>query len=154
MSFQRIFLALISAAGIVATFLPWYTTSSGLSVTGVGGTGEIGDGWVTLGLFALALISGVVGNIKEPIEKTKFACAVAGTVNAAIGVLNVTNIYNAYDNISGYSVTIGIGLYLLMAMGVGLCVISFISFKKKPKREKETKLQRDLRKKDERENRY
>lgn len=126
MSKQRIILLITSIIGMVATFLPWASVL-GISVSGTGAAGQPGDGWLTLGIFAVPLIISIIGERTEPLGKTKFACVVAGVINTIIGIIKITDLNSVGGGMFG--VSIGFGLYLLIIAGVGVCVVSFLKLK-------------------------
>ncbi|MDA0355913.1 MAG: hypothetical protein O2796_01635 [Bacteroidetes bacterium] len=113
MSTQKIALLVVSALGIASSFLPWVTVSLmgfSKSVSGMDG----GDGVLSLILFAVIILLVLVGTYKKGFGKIVVSILALGC--AAIGVYDTLN---AKDK-AGEMAEIGIGLYLLIAAGLGV----------------------------------
>jgi hypothetical protein len=135
--------AFLAAAdlGIIATFLPWEK----ISVLGVvsdtnSGTeivesvlGTKGVGWVSLLLFAIAAIICFAGKRALPISAgKKWTVMVMGLLTCIIGVhtyLDVTQKAILNPQESGgitFESSAGIGIYLVIAAGLALVVMSLL----------------------------
>lgn len=129
---QRIVVGIASGLGIISTFLPW----ARLPIVGtIDGTFN-GDGWLTLGLYAVA----VVCIFREPhgqmlAGRPKLAAGLCSILASLIGLYTLLNIGNARraiddDNLFGAAIKgsfrTGIGLYLVVLCGIvaGLAVFA------------------------------
>jgi hypothetical protein len=83
-SSQRWVLIVAAAAWTLCTFLPWINIPIRGSVAGTEG-----DGWITLGIFALALLITLTGT---PGLVRRICIRLAGDIASAIGVYDAANI--------------------------------------------------------------
>jgi len=129
---QRIALAVAACLGGAATFMPW----ANLPIVGnIDGT--VGDGWVTLGLFAIALAAAFLGNRSEAVGGfAQLSAIIASVIAAGIGVHKITTLNSLVSQLQGdaaeetlegaigglmaQSIRPQFGLYLLILAGV-LC---------------------------------
>lgn len=125
---QRLYIIVISANGMLGTFLPWIQSSAGHAAIGTSG-----PGWITFGCYAVAILVALQGPLYEA-TRFSFVAAIAGFVASALGFFTVTVFRNkmgeeaAADAARGMSVSLGIGLYLATFAGVGLCIVAIVSY--------------------------
>jgi hypothetical protein len=129
---QRIVLAILAVIGMIASFMPWFTVT--VKVLGESESETINgiklDGFFTLIIFIVILIIAILGKRTIALGKIKYLCCILGIITAFIGfVARKTNI-DAFESESSlmYSqeLTVGIGLYLVIFMGIGVILASFI----------------------------
>jgi len=128
---QRIIVGIASGVGMVSTFLPW----ARIPIVGtIDGTFN-GDGWITLGLYAAA----VVCVFREPHGKMfagrqKLVAGICPALAALIGIYTLSNIGNARRAIDDHnlfgaaikgSFQAGIGLYFVALCGIVAAVAVF-----------------------------
>lgn len=110
---KRMFILVVAVAGMIGTFLPW-ASAFGFSVSGTEG-----DGWITLGLFAIGgAIVLFAGNRAEALSKGKLAGV---WITAALAALIALHKIFTKDPI----ITIGIGLYLIAIAGIAQILLAF-----------------------------
>lgn len=99
-------------AGAIGSFLPWVSAFGVLSVNGIDG----GDGWITLALFAGALIAALGGKLR-----------LAGGLGLAAGLLGIYEIVNVKKELGALSglAPIGSGLYLIVGAGLVIAALGF-----------------------------
>jgi hypothetical protein len=120
---QRVVIIVAAIAGALATFLPW------INVPIVGSVpGTAGDGWITLGISAFAaLLSLGRGQISIA---PRVLIVLAGMAMAAIGGFDALGVVKAkaemgeeagqFGEVMAKAVTVGAGLYLVIAAGLAL----------------------------------
>lgn len=87
---------------MLATFLPWVSLGSLAAAAGTEG-----DGWLTLGLFALTLLSSVLGARAERMStRQRFWIVVVSILSALIAIHDLTGVHDI-----GFA-SVGAGLYL------------------------------------------
>ncbi|MBN2571990.1 MAG: hypothetical protein JXA68_07670 [Ignavibacteriales bacterium] len=140
MNKQKLVIIIIAALGVVSTFLPWATVKlyASISINGTNG----GDGWITLGLFAIAGTLSLIGDRKRPLNGTyKIITMVAGLVAAVVGILNIVNMRSKLSEISNQNffgdqlkdmVSTGFGLWLIVICGLALAIVIYLMREKKP----------------------
>jgi hypothetical protein len=113
--------------GGIGTFLPWAQVPFLGTVNGTEG-----DGWITLGLFAVPLILALTGESQVSLKRTKLIFAsVASFIAAIIGFIDlndITSITGGNDMISqmmGDMVSVGSGLYVIIIAGIALPILAF-----------------------------
>jgi hypothetical protein len=119
-SSQRVVLMVAAAAGMLGTFLPWVNIPIRGSVAGTEG-----DGWITLGLFAIALVVALSG---VPGLGRRICMGLAGVAASAIGVHDAANVFalkaemsaegDRFSETLASSVSVGGGLYLVIIAGL------------------------------------
>lgn len=129
---QRWVLIIAAAAGMLGTFLPWINIPLRGAVSGTEG-----DGWITLGFFALALFITLTGT---PGLGRRLCIGLAGLVASAMGVYDVANISARKAEMASdggrlaealaNSISIGAGLYLVIIAGL---VVALGALVHKPK---------------------
>ena len=117
---QRWVLIVAAAAGMLGTFLPWINIPIRGAVAGTEG-----DGWITLGFFALALLITLTGT---PGLGRRIAIGLTGVIASAIGVHDAANISARKSELASEggrfaeaianSISIGAGLYLVIIAGL------------------------------------
>jgi hypothetical protein len=127
---QRLAAMIAAAIGMIATFLPWVTGSMVGSVAGT-----VGDGWISFGLFAIALILALLGDRTQPmVGGRRMGVAILGLLTAVYGVWKMMDFKSTFDSVSGTelgaeiasSFAIGIGVYLVIAAGALLLILPFM----------------------------
>jgi len=131
---QRIAIAAISGLGIISTFLPW--AHAGMLTV----TGTQGDGWITLALFLPGLLLLLSGTKTESLTyTTKIGISIPAAIAVVIGVYKISEFQSRIDDLAksntfgsliSVSTRIGIGLYLLVAAGVGIIAIACFFFRR------------------------
>lgn len=101
---HRVVVICAAAAGMLATFLPW------VSLGGLGSqAGTAGDGWITLVLFALALLFAVLGTRPQPPHiGLRVGMVLVAWLAALVGLHDLTGLKDVSWNI------VGPGLYLVV----------------------------------------
>ena len=120
-SIKSIIAAVAGLVGMIATFLPWLSTSAfGISVSA---KGSDGDGWISFICFAVVLSIAIVELFKKAMW-TKIVITVA----AAIATLIV-----AIDMINGLNngLTINVGIYLGLIAGVAGIITPWLPIDKR-----------------------
>ena len=117
---QRIALLVIALVGMIGTFLPW------INVLGASCNGTVGDGWITLGLYAPVVLMALVGSWKKSWQGAWFiALAIPSLLASAVGVYDIANFYIKLGPLAQLC-TVGVGLYLVAAAGVALVFFALI----------------------------
>jgi hypothetical protein len=129
---QRIIVIVIAALGMLATFMPWVKAPIIGSVDGTDG-----DGWITLVLFAVALVMGLLGDRTQKIETKKmYIASIATAIAALVGIWDIIDAKSTIKDISGIfseslNISVGYGLYLIVLAGLAMPVYLFVDRKKK-----------------------
>lgn len=129
MNKQRLFILILSGAGILSTFLPWVYVPIFGSVSGA-----MGDGWITLILFLPSLIMSLIGEKQLQIsgQKLIFSTVPAG-IAGIIGLWKIIEFKSKMNGVSdnpyamavSASIGIGIGLYLVALSGILLPILAY-----------------------------
>lgn len=129
MSSQQVVLIVAAAAGMLGTFLPWINIPIRGSVAGTEG-----DGWITLAIFAIALLVTLSGT---PGIGRRIWIGLAGVAAAVVGGYDAANIMarkselaaegNRFAEALASSVSIGAGLYLVIVAGLVVALGSMLS---------------------------
>lgn len=139
MNKQKLVIVIIAAIGTISTFLPWATIKfyNSISINGTNG----GDGWISLGLFAIAGILSIIGDKTKPLNGTyKIIIAIVGVIAAIIGILNIINMRSQLSEIGNENpfsdqlkeaISTGFGLWLIVVCGVALLVVIYMMKEKK-----------------------
>lgn len=125
MNKQRLFILAAAVVGIVASFLPWITLPMG-SISGIKG-----DGWLTLILFLVPTIISVLGNRNGRLSRTNLYIAMGPALLAGLmGLYKIIDFNTSLpsgDNPFALGIrsamSIGIGLYLVVAAGLAVPAI-------------------------------
>lgn len=128
---QRLFIAIAAGIGMLATFLPWMHAPIVGSINGTAG-----DGWITFGLFAIALIIALVGAKASALSnKLVVAALVPPALAGLIGLWKIIDFHNKMgalandDNpfaaVMAQAVGVDIGLYLVVIAGIAIPPIAF-----------------------------
>ena len=125
MNKQRLFILGSAVLGIVESFLPWINLPFG-SVSGLKG-----DGWLTLILFLVPTIMSVLGNRTTTLSRTNlYICMGPALLSSLIGLYKIIDFNSSLpdgDNPIALGVrstlSIGIGLYLVVAAGIAVPAI-------------------------------
>jgi hypothetical protein len=113
-----------SLIALIGSFLTWATISGGGVSVNVGGTTEGGDGVITL-IVAIATAAAAIF-LKN--KARMITVVIGGAILAIVGVVNVLDINSTatdYGDI-GVSVSVGIGLWMVLAGGVVAVVGAFL----------------------------
>lgn len=116
---------------MLATFLPWVHAPIIGSVFGTAG-----DGWITLVLFIPAMVLALSGTKLYPVMGgARLGAAIPAGIAAFIGLEKIVSFKskmgdlprdNPFAQALSASVQIGIGIYLLIAAGITLVVLSWV----------------------------
>ena len=135
MNKQRLAILITSCIGIIATFLPWVQ----LPIVGAI-NGTEGDGWITCVFFAIALATSLLGNReKKLIGIEQIVATIASLIAGIIGIWKIVDFNSAMSGMEdnpfaealSSTVSIGIGLYLVIIAGLLIAVFSFLVKDKK-----------------------
>lgn len=130
MNKQRLSLLVIAAVGVVATYLPWAKAPFNSSIKGT----ELG-GWITMALFFVVIVSSIIGDRTKTIVKNQgmvsLAASVLAGLYAAWRVLDLSGLFtnNAIEKVMSSTISIGIGLYLVILAAIGSIIVN-IAMKK------------------------
>lgn len=122
LSTQRKVVAGGSAAGMLATFLPWVNAPIVGSVSGTEG-----DGWITLLIFVVPLVLALRGDkLTFLTKRDSYIAAAAAVVAGLIGLYKIMDVNKAKDSLNGEgfgffvsnSISVGFGLYLLVLAAI------------------------------------
>jgi hypothetical protein len=141
---QRIAILLITAAGMAGTFLPWLTFGgvfAGVSIHGI-----FGDGLISLGLFAVAAVTALVGDRGRSWQGGGFiAFTIPALLASALGIYHIVDLYvkrssaSASGEIDLFALANpGVGLYLVAAAGIALVATAFALQGRPASRRRET----------------
>ena len=124
---QKIAILITALIGGIGTFLPWAEVPFLGTINGTEG-----DGWITLGLFAVPIILALTGQSKVSLKGTKLiAASIASFIAAIIGFIDLNDISSltgGNDMISqmmGDMVSVGSGLYVIIIAGIALPILAF-----------------------------
>jgi hypothetical protein len=114
---QRLALIVATLAGIASTFLPW------AKVFGMSINGTVGDGWISLGIFAIIAILVLLGNKNMPLNGGMLiATIVMALLALGLGVYEIMNIRKSVGDL----VEIGFGLYILIAAAAACLILPVV----------------------------
>ena len=135
MNKQRLAILITSCIGIIATFLPWVQ----LPIVGAI-NGTEGDGWITCVFFDIALAKNLLGNReKKLIGIEQIVETIASLIAGIIGIWKIVDFNSAMSGMEdnplaealSSTVSIGIGLYLVIIAGLLIPLFSFLVKDKK-----------------------
>lgn len=128
---QRIAIACAAGMGMIATFLPWVKAPILGTVDGTAG-----DGWITFGLYAVALIMAFVGDRRELLSGGKrLGAVIPAALASVIGIWKIVDFKARMSDVPkdspfaealAQTVQLGAGLYLVVIAGIALVVLSFV----------------------------
>jgi len=126
---QRMFIVVAAVIGVVSCFLPWVNAPIVGAISGTQGT----DGWIVLGLFGVAAGLSLLGERAQPMATGPGVVAGAlGAIAAGIGLWKIIAFHekmkdlgadNAFAKALSSTVSVGVGLYLVVAAGVAIPII-------------------------------
>jgi hypothetical protein len=126
---QRMFIVVAAVIGVVSCFLPWVNAPIVGAISGTQGT----DGWIVLGLFGLAAGLSLLGERAQPLATGPGVVAGAlGAIAAGVGLWKIIAFHekmkdlgadNAFAKALSSTVSVGVGLYLVVAAGVAIPII-------------------------------
>jgi hypothetical protein len=132
MNKQRGIILIFSILGIIAAFLPHYSSTvlftSPIEFLGV----DMISGRITLAAFLASVIFCFTDKKSKPFTKARVLNTIAGLITVLItlgmyAMIDITKSDNLLFNFFGIGITkIEIGGYLTLAAGIGICVTSFI----------------------------
>ena len=128
----RIMVAIATVIGMVGTFMPW----ARMGVITI--DGSVGDGWITLAFFGVALLVALIGQ-RDKLLRGGGAVTVCllGLVNAGIGISKLTSFSGLREDLGDaglfgsllQAVTKpGEGLYVIIAAGLVCTALAVYSF--------------------------
>ncbi|MDA9775431.1 hypothetical protein N9B67_03810 [Algibacter sp.] len=135
MNKQRLAILTVAGLGVLATFLPWVKVPILGSVNGTQG-----DGWITLVLFAIAILISLSKDKTKAIEGgLLYAAILPGGLAGALGLWKIIDFNSKMEELGGNvmaeaigsTVSIGIGLYLVVLAGIALPIVGFLIKDKK-----------------------
>ena len=135
MNKQRLAILIVAGLGVLATFLPWVKVPIIGSVNGTQG-----DGWITLVLFAIAILISLSKDKTKAIEGGRlYAAILPGGLAGALGLWKIIDFNSKMEELGGNvmaeaigsTVSIGIGLYLVVLAGIALPIVGFLIKDKK-----------------------
>jgi hypothetical protein len=110
---QKLLMLVAASLGAFSSFLPWV---SGI-VTAIGVQGP--DGWLSMGLFAPAIVLAVKAPRHLPmVGGERLAAVICAGLAGLVAFWKITSLNNPF-------VGIGIGLYLIVAMAVTIGIIGW-----------------------------
>ena len=134
MNRQRIGILIIAIIGMLATFLPWVTATSTIDLTLLGTksfTKTISTnlyGAITFIMFSISLVISLLGDRTKALNQNQFYAVISPSIIA--GIIGVWKIISTTPNdalkTTGFSVSIGIGLYLVVFAGLLLPIITLL----------------------------
>ena len=129
MNNQRIAILFAAGLGMLATFLPWIHVPIVGSIDGIHGKGH---GWFTFILYLITLIIYVVSKQSEPVSGTRIIIAVTTSLYASMrGLSEISQFnseFNGKNSVNPFakalieSVSIEVGLYLVILAGIGVTI--------------------------------
>ena len=139
---QRLAVAIAAAVGGIATFLPWATVPIMGTVDGT-----VGDGWITLGLFAGVVAAALLGQRSQQMAGlAQLGGGVLSTVAGGIGVAKIMHFRQMIEGLKGdaapgslegamkglmaNATRLGPGLYVLVIASVA-AVIAIVALRSK-----------------------
>jgi hypothetical protein len=129
---QRMFMLVAAIVGALACFLPWMNLPIVGAISGTQGP----DGWVVLCLFAAAAGLPLLGERAQPLTTGPgLGAGALGAISAGIGLWKIIAFHdnmsdlgadNAFASALTSTVSLGVGLYLVVAAGVAIPIIPII----------------------------
>lgn len=124
---QRIAIISCAGAGALGTFLPWIHAPFVGTITGTAG-----DGWITLALFIPALVLGLMGATDRPrTGGALWGGLVPALLASLLGLWKIIDLKLSFvvdDNpmtlAMARAVSIGIGLYAVLAAGIVMTILA------------------------------
>lgn len=131
MSKQRKLLLIAAILGIIAVFLPWITVSAsafGVAISQQNKNGFHGMGIVVFLAFSGAAIATLVGDQRQPLEKTSWIAAMGAGVIALLFTIIV--LASSTGDMSGgmglVKAGIGIGIWVALAASLGILAVAWL----------------------------
>ncbi|WP_204106129.1 MULTISPECIES: hypothetical protein [Spirulina sp. CCY15215] len=128
---QKLAILGIAILGCLSTFLPWLHAPVIGSVSGAKG-----DGWITLMLFIPAIVLSLRGDRLTPlVGNLRLGATIPAGLAAFTGLWKIFALNsiasdigddNPFGAMISSSIEAGIGLYLLIAAGIALCVVAWV----------------------------
>lgn len=116
---QRIGIIAAAGLGMLSTFLPWATVPFLGSINGT-----VGDGYITLVIFLVAGLMGLLGDKNAVVTGVNKTIAIlAGALAAIMGVyeiFKISNIGSGEAGVLGKAIGVGFGLYLIVICGIAI----------------------------------
>ena len=117
-----IIVAVAAVVGIIATFLPWVSsTVLGITFTA---KGSDGDGWITFVLY-LAVLGLAIFDMLKGAKWAKITMSIVAALAAVVALIKIPDI------LSHGSLSIGVGLILTIVAGIVAAIMPWIPFEKK-----------------------
>lgn len=129
---QRTLVAIAAGIGMLATFLPWAHMPIVGSINGTAG-----DGWITFGLFAIALAITLAGARQVALSKAlRFAALAPAALAGILGLWKIVDFHskmgalanddNPFAAAMAKAVGVDIGLYLVVVAGIAVSALAFV----------------------------
>lgn len=123
-------LVVATAGAAVGVFLPWATvTIFGAQISLAGSS--TGDGQLYLGIAAVCALFALLIATGNGNKKLAIITLIGGAVIGFGGLYDQGNINNIADSSAG-SIQVGFGLWLTLACGIGMFVLSIVVLRHKP----------------------
>lgn len=130
MNKQRIAILIAAGLGVLSTFMPWVTMPF---IGSINGMHEVG--WTILILFIIPLIISLTGDKKVALKGgLLYAAIIPSIIAGIIGIWKMVELKTEFSNEMGdnpftdlfeASVSIGLGLYLVVIAGIALPILAF-----------------------------
>lgn len=118
-----IIVAIAAVVGIIATFLPWVSsTVFGITVTA---KGSDGDGWITFVMF-IAVLGLAVFDMLKGAKWAKITISIVAALAAVVALIKIPDILSSDGLLS-----MGVGLILAIVAGIVAAIMPWIPFEKK-----------------------
>lgn len=138
MNKQRVAILIIAAFGMLATFMPWVKIPIMGSINGTEG-----DGWITLGFYAIPLILTLIGDKTKSIKGGMLVGVIIPSILASVfGIYKIYDFNTAMNSnplarLLGSVISIEFGLYLIAIAGFAITLVALLIKDKKNEIEQE-----------------
>jgi len=126
---QRAGILIVAILAVLTSFLPWYESPEGGSVSLIDM-----NGWQLFVLFGISIALCLTGNSLKPLSKKKFYGAIVPSILA--GLMGVFGIWQFVDSVSGLHGQIKYGLYLMIILSIALPIVATKTKERRPNEEK------------------
>lgn len=131
---QKIVIIIAALIGGIGTFLPWAEIPFVGSINGTEG-----DGWITLGLFAVPLLLALLSKSDHSLRSVKLVIAsITSLLAAGVGLIDLNEMTSTtggddiFSALVGEMINVGPGLYVIIVAGIALPVLAFLLQGPKP----------------------
>src|SRR4051812_14781253 len=130
---QRKIVLILAIAGMAGTFLPWATIGDFMKIDGTAG-----DGYITLGLFAVCAIVAFLGKMTYPVKTVALLLGfiVPALLAVTVAVMDMLRLQKSADKTTDlpyeemFKTHVGYGIYLIIAAGAAIAILSVLLNKK------------------------